>query len=308
MTEGQNEKAVILGGIAAKYHKKCDISSRAEFDAIEQKMGVTFKLVGHDRIFEAYRELPEDKREEARAIAEDLIEGATRVTGLKQLPDSAVEQSARFYVAVSSLIEEEGASAATITCGPYIQNPEMPTPCMTLGLLQESGIPAACQVDIDALLTMILFQRLGNMPSFMGNTFACDGNLGVQHCVTCRRMCGLEKKRYDYSISDFHGRKNTPTIHASLPVGQTVTVARLTRGLENLIVTTGTLADCMDANTNPDHPHRCRNAFIIKTDGLAEVVKIVNGRFQYHMVVAYGDHTEVLIEFCAEKGIAVVKP
>jgi hypothetical protein len=49
-------------------------------------------------------------------------------------------------------------------------------------------------------------------------------------------MCGFEKKLYDYSISDFHGVKDAPTIHAFLPEGRTVTVARLTRGLENMIL------------------------------------------------------------------------
>ena len=307
LAAGPNEKALILGGIPGRYHTACDISSEAEFDVIKEKMGVTFTLVALDTIFEAYRELPADKRKEARAIADDLIKGATQVKGLKQLDDSAVEKSARFYVAVRSLIEKEGASSATITCGPYIRDPEMPTPCMTLGLLQENGIPAACQVDIDALLTMVLFKRLGNMPSFMGNTFARDERLVVQHCVTCRKMRGFDKNLYDYSISDYHGRKDTPTIHAFLPEGETVTVARLTRGLEDLILTTGTLADCMDANISPEHPARCRNAFIIKTDGLADIMRIVGRRSQYHMVVAYGDHTESLSEFCREKGIGVLR-
>ena len=304
---GANDKALILGGIPAKYHKKCDISSEAEFGAIKEKTGVTFELVTHDTIFEAYRKLPADKQKEARAIAGELIKGATQVKGLKQLDDSAVEKSARFYVAVRSLIEKAGASSAIISCSPYIRGAEMPTSCMALGLLQEDGIPAACQVDIDALLTMILFRRLVKMPSFMGNTFALDGKLGVQHCVTCRKMCGLDKKLYGYSISDYHGRKATPTIHAFLPEGKTVTVARLTRGLESLVLTTGTLVDCMDANISPDHPHRCRNAFIIKTDGLAKVMGTVAGRFQYHMIVAYGDHTEALSEFCKERGIGVPK-
>jgi L-fucose isomerase-like protein len=204
-------------------------------------------------------------------------------------------------------MEKAGASSATITCGPYIKDSEMPTPCMTLGLLQEAGMPAACQVDIDALLTMILFKRIGNMPSFMGNTFARDGKLGVQHCVTCRKMCGFEKKLYDYSISDFHGVKDAPTIHAFLPEERTVTVARLTRGLENMILTTGTLIDCRDAHTSPGRRRQCRNALIIKTDGLAQIMKAVAGRPQYHMIVAYGDHTEALSEFCREKGIGILR-
>ncbi len=301
-----DQKVLILGGIPARYHAQCGISSEAEFGVIKDKMGVTFERVADDTVVEAYRALPADKREEARAIADDLVRAATPVEGLKQLDDSAVQRSARFYVTIRSLVEREGASAVTVNCGRYIRDPKMPTPCMTLGLLQEDGIPAACQVDIDAVLTMIQYKRLVNMPSFMGNTFERGGNLGVQHCVTCRKMCGYDKKLSDYSISDYHGRKDTPTIHAALPEGETVTVARFTCGLEKLILATGTLEDCMDANLNAKHPHRCRNAFMVKTDALASIMKIVGRRFQYHMVVAYGDHTETLSAFCKEKGIGIL--
>ena len=166
-------------------------------------------------------------------------------------------------------------------------------------------LPAACQVDIDALLTMILYKRLGKIPSFMGNVFMRHGKLYVQHCVTCRKMCGYDARPVNYSISNYHLRKNTPTIHAFLPEGKTVTIARFTRGLENLILATGTLEDCMDANLNLDHPARCRNVFIIKTDELAGIIKGLNA--QYHMIVAYGDHTEALSNFCQEKGIGILR-
>jgi hypothetical protein len=63
----------------------------------------------------------------------------------------------------------------------------------------------------------------------------------------------------------------------------------------------------MDAHTRPGQRRQCRNAFIIKTDGLAQIMKAVAGKSQYHMVVAYGDHTEAFSEFCREQGIGILR-
>jgi len=45
-------------------------------------------------------------------------------------------------------------------------------PCVALMLFQEQGIPTACQGDIDALLTMVLFKRVAGRSSLRLLLFA----------------------------------------------------------------------------------------------------------------------------------------
>ena len=149
--------------------------------------------------------------------------------------ETDVEQAARLYLAMRHFIRAHNAEAVTVNCGPYIRGEDLPTPCVALTLLNDEGIPAACQGDIDALLTMILFKRVSGQPSYMGGPIKDSGQLGVCHCVMSRRMCGGQAAEQPYYLSDYHGRKTGPTIHTDPPVGQEVTVARLTQNLESLL-------------------------------------------------------------------------
>jgi L-fucose isomerase-like protein len=152
---------------------------------------------------------------------------------------------------------------------------------VALTILNDEGIPAACQGDIDALLTMILFQRASGQPSYMGGPIEDSGQLGVCHCVMSRRMCGGQATEQPYYLSDYHGRKAGPTIHTDLPVGREVTVARLTQNLSSLLLLRGTVVASHDSN------HRCRNTVAVQVADRSAVLKAVKG-VQTHLVLACG--------------------
>jgi hypothetical protein len=59
-----------------------------------------------------------------------------------------------------------------------------------LTLLADHGVPAGCQGDIDAVLTMALYHRAAGVVSFMGCGFRHGNQLVVVHCVLPRKMKG----------------------------------------------------------------------------------------------------------------------
>ncbi len=147
-------------------------------------------------------------------------------------------------------------------CGPFIRGEDLPTPRVVLTYLNDDGVPAAC------------------------------------HCVMSRRMCADRTTIRPYYLGDYHGRKAGPTIHTDLPVGQEVTVARLTKDLESLLLVRGTVVVSHDSN------HRCRNTVAVEVADRSAVLKAVKG-VQTHLVLACGDHTEALLALAAEAGIRV---
>jgi hypothetical protein len=82
-------------------------------------------------------------------------------------------------------------------------------------------------------------------------------------------------------------------------VGQAVTVARLTKDLESLLLMRGAVVASHDTN------HRCRNTVAIQVADRSAVLKAVKG-IQTHLVLACGDHTETLAALAADMGIKVV--
>jgi L-fucose isomerase-like protein len=199
---------------------------------------------------------------------------------------------------MKSFVEQRRAAAVSAICGPFIRDADKPVPCVALTLFQDRGIPAACQGDIDALLTMILFKRVSGQPGFMGGPIEDGGYLAVSHCVMSRQMRGTNAVQQPYYFGDYHGRKTSPTIHTDLPTGEVVTVARLTQNLESLILTAGVVVDSRDV------PGRCRNSLVIQVSDLPQLLSMVKG-VQYHLVVAAGDYTGQLADLAERLGIEV---
>jgi len=102
-----------------------------------------------------------------------------------------------------------------------------------------------------------------------------------------------------YYISDYHSRKNSPTIHTAIPRGTPVTVARLTRNLENLILTLGRVVG------DHDLKDRCRNTVVVEVEDLERVLRAVKG-IQQHLVVACGDLGNAATALAKEAGIGVI--
>ncbi|MGB2823884.1 MAG: hypothetical protein WBF17_23090 [Phycisphaerae bacterium] len=295
MTQGEDEleRALVFGGLPMGYLTEWEIT--ADVDLVAGKLGVELVTVPHEELVTRYRALTEGQQREAAALAEQLIAGADQ-SARPRPGDQEIHKATRLYLAISALVEDHGAVAATIVCWPFIQDKALPVPCLALTLLQDRGVPAACQADIDAFLTMILFHRACGQVSFMGGGFQADGHVEISHCVLSRRMTGPAEPSQPYYLGDYHGRKSSPTIRTSIPPGRTVTIARLTRNLERLILTRGTVADSLDK------PGRCRNTLVIDVPDAARLLSLVKGH-QNHLVVACGDHVESMADLAERAGI-----
>ena len=295
-----NEKLLLFGGKPETYLNEWEITS--DLALAEKKLDVGFEEVSNAELVSRYESLDERDTMEASRLVRDLVSGASRQRkrGMPLVPsEEEILKATRLYTAMNQILEERVGNALTIVCGPWIKGEGLPVPCVALMLFQEQGIPAACQGDIDALLTMILFKRVAGLTSFMGGAIKARGHLGINHCVLARKMLGADETLQPYILGDYHGRKSSPTVWTEVPSGETVTVARLTRNLEQLILTTGTVIAC------PNDNWRCRNTMVIQGPDRNRVFEAVKG-VQNHYVVACGDHTYALTKLAEGKGIEVV--
>jgi L-fucose isomerase-like protein len=111
-----------------------------------------------------------------------------------------IQKAARVSIALQNLMERERAQGLAVgTCMGWLPKG---FPCLGFARLRDSGIPAACEGDMDSLLTMMLFQYLIDRPGFQGNaTFDTARNaLWTAHCTAPLKMDGPDGKEAPYLL------------------------------------------------------------------------------------------------------------
>jgi L-fucose isomerase-like protein len=111
-----------------------------------------------------------------------------------------ISKAARVSVALQNLMERERAQGLAVgTCMGWLPKG---FPCLGFARLRDSGIPAACEGDMDSLLTMMLFQYLIDRPGFQGNaTFDTARNaLWTAHCTAPLKMDGTDGNEAPYLL------------------------------------------------------------------------------------------------------------
>jgi L-fucose isomerase-like protein len=291
------QKALLFGGLPAGYLREWEITADPELTG--RKIGVRCEEVPHEELLARFEGLDDEGRAEADELADDLARRSLPVADEDAPSEAKLRKAVRLYLAMRGILRERDGDAVTVSGGPFYTDADLPVPCLAFGLMAEQGVPAACQCDLDALLTMMLLKRLTGWSSFMGGAYEAGGLLRLTHDVLPRRIGGPHAPMLPYRLAGYHGDLQSPTVHVEVPEGQPVTVARLTRDLEDLIVAPGTLVRCADL------PRHCRNTLVLRVPRLAEVMAHVRG-IQYHLVVGWGDHADALAEMARRADIGIL--
>ena len=205
-----------------------------------------------------------------------------------------IEKAARVSIALQRLMEREQAQGLAVgTCMGWLPKG---FPCLGFARLRDSGIPAACEGDMDSLLTMLLFQYMIDRPGFQGNaTFDTARNaLWTAHCTAPLKMDGPNGKEAPYLLrghSEVGGSGCVPEVQYR--VGQTITRAKLVN-LDTILASTGKIIEVPAKSV-----HGCRTQIVTEVRNAAKmaanwssVLETDDAMTLLHRVVFYGDHME----------------
>jgi L-fucose isomerase-like protein len=203
-----------------------------------------------------------------------------------------ISKAARVSVALQLLMEQEQAQGLAIgTCMGWLPKG---FPCLGFARLRDKGIPAACEGDMDSLLTMLLFQYIIDRPGFQGNaTFDTSRNaLWTAHCTAPLKMDGPHGKEAPYLLrghSEVGGSGCVPEIQYRL--GETITRAKLIN-LDTILASTGKIIEVPAKSV-----HGCRTQIVTEVRDAAKmaanwssVLETEDAMTLLHRVVFYGDH------------------
>jgi len=123
---------------------------------------------------------------EAEEVAQALLKRAKAV----EEPTSAdLLEAAKAYLAIKRICQEERLDAMTIRCFDIVKVCGT-TSCLALALLNDEGIVAGCEGDMQTLMSMYLAKRLCGEVAFMANpSQLTDETSMLAHCTIPLTMC-----------------------------------------------------------------------------------------------------------------------
>ncbi len=165
-----------------------------------------------------------------KQFADAYLKGAKEVV---QPTKADIIDAARTYFALKEIIKAEEADAIMMDCLPGLSTPHKhPPPCMGFMSLRDEGIPAGCQADLNATLTMMVVQQLFGRPGFQQNSSMETENnhyFGA-HCTCPSKLSGRDGPTQPYILMS-HAEAGWGCVPRVLwPVGADVTMAQYVSG------------------------------------------------------------------------------
>ena len=165
------------------------IASNVDRDFLKQKFNIDFVDIPLETLFRRFSLIDDN-------MVEFLAADFQAVTSRGETTERDLLDSLKIYLAINQICQENNCTCATVRCFSIIEKLKA-TGCLALALLNDEGIDAACEGDLQSLLSMILVRRVTGMPSFMANPSAMSKDnhtTTFAHCTVPTTMC----RRYGF--------------------------------------------------------------------------------------------------------------
>jgi L-fucose isomerase-like protein len=233
--------------------------------------------------------------DEVKELADRYKDNATKVL---QPSDEDILDAARASVALRRVMEAAKVDAVMMDCLPGLQYPHQHVPpCMGFMDLRDRGIPAGCESDLDATLTMMLLQYLFDRPGFQHNPAVETekNHYFCAHCTSASHMGGADAPPEPYMLMN-HAEAGWGCVPRVLfTPGQEVTITKylsVSAGSEKpqMLVYSGRIVGC------PAVPQAggCRTNAETTINELPDVTELKG----HHLIMVYGNYARSLHRFC----------
>ena len=159
------------------------IASGVDRDFLRQHYDIETIDIDLQRLIDGIKTVPQN---EAEKVAQAMVK---RVKAVKEPSDADMLEAAKAYLAIKRICQEERLDAMTIRCFDIVKACGT-TSCLALALLNDEGIVAGCEGDMQTLLSMLLAKRLCGEVAFMANpSQLTDETSMLAHCTIPLTMC-----------------------------------------------------------------------------------------------------------------------
>ena len=141
------------------------IASNVDYLLAKRRWGIEYTDVSLERVYEYYG--PDNGRRGGRSMRRPCRKSACLPRSVR--PEDMIK-AMRLYRAIKRIVEEERLSALTLSCFRLIEQTGT-TGCLALSLLNDEGIIAGCEGDLQSVFTMLAVKVLTGKNCFHGQSF-----------------------------------------------------------------------------------------------------------------------------------------
>ena len=260
------------------------IASNVDYLLAKRRWGVEYIDVPLERVVEYYNAISDEEVGDASAQLAGQALACREAT-----PDDMLK-AMKVYRALKRIAEEEKLSALTLSCFRLIELTGT-TGCLALSLLNDEGIIAGCEGDLQSVFTMLAAKVLTGKPAFMANPSMINARTNeiiLAHCTI-----GIAQTE-QFIIRNHFETESGIGIQGILPTGDVTIVKCGGECLDEYYLGTGTLTE----NTN--YINMCRTQVRIKMNAPAEY--FLRNPLGNHHIMLHGNYELMLDEFLQSNG------
>ena len=238
------------------------IASGVDYDYLREHFGITTVFIDLQRLVD---EIGKDTRP---CVSSDML---------------AADKT---YSAIKKICQEERLDAMTIRCFDIVKACNT-TSCLALARLNDEGIVAGCEGDMQTLMTMLLAKKLCHEPAFMANpSILTDKTSMFAHCTVPLSMCYKTNMRTHFESGI------GVAVQGDLPLGDYTILKWGGRKLDKYFVTEA------KAIKNEYSNHFCRTQITFDVNLKPYLLQHPIGN---HHVIIRGRYSETIKKFMKEQ-------
>ena len=159
------------------------IASGVDCDYLRQHYGIETVDIDLQCLIDGIKNASET---EVEKVAQTMVE---RAKAVKEPTSADMLEAAKTYLAIKKICQENRLDAVTIRCFDIVKACGT-TSCLALALLNDEGIVAGCEGDMQTLMSMYLAKHLCGEAAFMANpSNLTDETSMLAHCTIPLSMC-----------------------------------------------------------------------------------------------------------------------
>lgn len=255
------------------------IASGVDYLLTKRRWGVEYTDIPLERIYERYDKITDNE------VGASCAAFASQALACREATPEDLLKAMRLYRAIRRVCEEEKLSAVTLNCFKLIEQIGA-TGCLALSLLNNEGILAGCEGDLQTIFTLLASRVLTGKVGFMAN----PSMVNIHNHEIIFAHCTIPTKLTEQYIIRNHFETNSSIgIQGVMPTGEVTIIRCGCECLDEYYLSTGTLME----NTN--YLKLCRTQIRVKMD--SPVDYFLKNPIGNHHIVLPGNHEEVLNEF-----------
>ena len=254
------------------------IASDVAYISPRKHLGVEMVDLHLDEVVKGYEAVTDE------AVLDITDKFINEAAGMKEPDRNEVVKAMRLYVALKDIVARHNLSALTLNCFDLIPTTHT-TGCVALALLNQEGIPAGCEGDMQTILTMLAIKASTGEISFMANPSTILDNdkheMIFSHCTIAPNMTD------SYIVRDHYESQSGVAIEGIIHPTE-VTVAKC-GGLEmeRFFISRADLLECTS------NPNMCRTQFRLRLDEPLDY--FLQRSIGNHHVIVRGNHYDRLV-------------